>query len=160
MSARLKTGPKPKPLMDRFWKNIDVDLLTGCWNWTASLGTGGYGQIEIGTKTGGQTKRIGGHRLGWQLYNGEIPAGLHVLHKCDNRRCCNPDHLFLGTHRDNMVDAAAKGRIGRRVTNTDACSKGHPYFPNNFADYGYGKVCMECQRQRTKKHYWSKRRTA
>jgi len=50
------------------------------------------------------------HRVAWKLYHGEIPIGLHVLHKCDVRNCVNPDHLFLGTNKDNAIDCAVKGR--------------------------------------------------
>lgn len=50
------------------------------------------------------------HRTAWQIAKGSIPAGMDVLHRCDNRRCCNPSHLFLGTHQDNMLDMARKGR--------------------------------------------------
>jgi hypothetical protein len=53
------------------------------------------------------------HRASWSIYQGEIPAGAHVLHRCDNPPCVNPDHLFLGTHQDNMRDCSVKGRAAR-----------------------------------------------
>lgn len=88
-----------------FWSRIDRSG-DGCWNWTASLNReGGYGRFQINGK---QTL---GHRLAYELTYGPIPANMIVCHKCDNRRCCRPDHLFLGTSRDNALDAVRKGRL-------------------------------------------------
>ena len=77
---------------------------SGCWLWVAALDGGGYGQAWDGSKQ----RRA--HRLSWEQHKGEIPEGLHVLHKCDVRCCVNSDHLFLGTHDDNMADMRAKKR--------------------------------------------------
>lgn len=82
-----------------------VDPETGCWNWMGSLQTCGYGQIRIG----GSISQLA-HRLSWIAHRGPLPSGLHVLHHCDNPKCCNPDHLYLGTHLDNMRDMNSRKR--------------------------------------------------
>lgn len=90
---------------DRFWAKVDRSGgPDACWNWTASLGTKGYGHIKVGGKM------LRSHRLSWEIRNGPIPNGLRVCHSCDNRRCCNPSHLWLGTDADNIRDRDAKGR--------------------------------------------------
>lgn len=99
----------------RFWANVDRLAIapSECWLWTASVNQRtGYGQFGMarGFRRGGM-RQLGAHRVAWELTNGPIPADQHVLHSCDTPRCCNPGHLFLGTHRDNMRDAAAKGRL-------------------------------------------------
>jgi hypothetical protein len=76
----------------------------GCWNWTASVHHSGYGQFNVD----GRPELA--HRVSYGIYCGAIPGGQQVLHRCDNRRCVRPDHLFLGTHTDNMRDMAAKDR--------------------------------------------------
>ncbi len=87
------------------------DSATGCWNWPGALNQSGYGQI--GRNLGGAPKVALCHRLSWEMHKGPIPPDLWVLHKCDNRRCCNPDHLFLGTNADNIRDRDQKGRHAR-----------------------------------------------
>lgn len=81
-----------------------------CMEWQASLTFDGYGQIRVGSNKDRSSKVARAHRVAWKLFRGEIPAGLHVLHRCDNRKCCNPAHLFIGTNYDNMQDRNAKGR--------------------------------------------------
>lgn len=90
------------PAHDRFVASYRVDE-SGCWLWRA---TGGrrYGSLFV------DGRREQAHRVSWLLHRGKIPDGLHVLHKCDTPLCVNPDHLFLGTHADNMADMKAKGR--------------------------------------------------
>lgn len=92
------------PLHMRFWSKVDK---TGdCWIWKAGKDSGGYGTISARGINANKA-----HRVSWWLTFGEIPKGLNVLHKCDNPPCVNPDHLFLGTQKDNMQDCSKKGRI-------------------------------------------------
>ena len=83
---------------------------TGCWPWTGARTRGGYGQVwqAGGRKTG--IRWVYAHRIAYELATGPIPAGRNVLHRCDNPPCCRPDHLFVGTHADNMADMSSKGR--------------------------------------------------
>lgn len=76
----------------------------GCWEWLGHLDKGGYGHI------GFKGKVLGAHRFSWQTYKGKIPKGMDVLHTCDNPRCVNPDHFWLGTQTDNNLDRDRKGR--------------------------------------------------
>ncbi len=97
------TGIKPtQKQLKNFWAK--VSKTESCWIWTAALVSGGYG----GFKTPLGIRRA--HRFSWELSNGKIKGGLHVLHKCDNPKCVNPDHLFIGTPQDNANDRNSKGR--------------------------------------------------
>lgn len=78
-----------------------------CWNWKRSTDTNGYGRVWIN----GRFKSA--PQVAWQLFNGGSLYGKHVLHKCDNRKCFNPKHLFLGSHAENMQDMVAKGRAAK-----------------------------------------------
>lgn len=92
-----------KSIEERFWEK--VDKTETCWLWTAGLSrAGGYGKFRL------NGKKISAHRFSWTLFNGEIPINMHVLHSCDTPTCVRPDHLFLGTHIDNMADRHNKGR--------------------------------------------------
>lgn len=101
----MKKKRKSELVKTRFYKQAMI-MDSGCIEWQGSISQAGYGQISIDCKS------VLVHRLSWNIFNGKIPKGLFICHKCDNPKCCNPDHLFLGTPKDNMQDAWAKGRMG------------------------------------------------
>lgn len=100
-------------MLKRFNAKYSVDAKTGCWLWTASIGApkgkDGYGQFTLYLDDG--TRKGGAHKAAWLFFRGEIPKGKWVLHKCDVRRCCNPDHLYIGDVKDNVRDAIERGRF-------------------------------------------------
>jgi hypothetical protein len=101
-------GYKRAPARKRFWRH--VKKTESCWTWTAYKNRRAYGEFRVGSMTDGTRRMKLAHRYSWELYNGTIPESLFVLHKCDNPPCVNPEHLFLGTHTDNMRDMIRKGR--------------------------------------------------
>lgn len=96
---------------DRFWVKVDKRSPEECWGWLASIDSRGYGSFGVNQDGKFVTQRA--HRIAYELATGLIEAGLVVRHLCDNRRCCNPAHLSLGTQSDNMLDAVERGRLDR-----------------------------------------------
>jgi hypothetical protein len=94
-------------LEERFWRF--VEKTDSCWLWTGkSVDRAGYGKLSTGGK--GSPHKMA-HRISYELHKGEIPDGLVVMHSCDNPKCVNPEHLSVGTHKQNTHDAVAKGRM-------------------------------------------------
>ena len=141
----------------RFWKKVNKKAGNSCWEWTGATNrNGGYGQIGV------RGKIIRAHRLSWVWVNNKIPKDMHVLHKCDNRVCVNPDHLFLGTQKDNMQDCVRKGRFaGNNNNNTPTrlrssdgfvyCHKCDKFLPkesfskqNKNKSHGCAGYCKKC----------------
>ncbi len=96
-------------MRDRLVNKTSKDR-NGCWNWTGATKRFGYGYTTIGSRTNGTRKTITTHRAMWIAENGAIPDGLWVLHHCDNSKCINPKHLYLGNREDNVRDRESRGR--------------------------------------------------
>lgn len=87
-----------------FWSHVQKCGTNECWEWQGSLNWKGYGSLSF------EGRKMRAHRVAYQLAVGPIPDGLHILHSCDNRRCCNPTHLRAGTNKENVADALTRGR--------------------------------------------------
>lgn len=107
-------APARASLEERFWQRVDKRAPDECWEWIAGRTKAGYGYITAGPR--GSQRHVYAHRLSYELAHGPIPDGKHVCHRCDNPPCCNPAHLRLGTHADNMADMKAKGRARGRYS--------------------------------------------
>jgi hypothetical protein len=136
----MKPGPKVRPASDRFWVKVDKNGPNGCWLWTASLSTNGYGQISVANRP------VFAHRLSYEMLVGPIPKGLELDHLCRVRHCCNPAHLEPVTHVMNL-------RRSPLVTSTH-CKKGHEFTPGTtYVRPSGGRLCRICQGHRPWSEY-------
>jgi hypothetical protein len=142
-------------LLERFEARVSPEPMSGCWLWTGAMSRSGYGTICL------DGKACQAHRAAWTLLKGPIPSGLNVCHRCDNKPCVNPDHLFIGTVTDNNRDTARKGRhwlqkrphltnLARRGERMPTCLRGHPRTPENIIAEkgGTGSSCRICKNAR------------
>lgn len=96
--------------INRFWSRVSIGSPTDCWEWTGAKTGFGYGHMGISGR-----RQVYAHRLSYVIHNGPIPPGMHVCHSCDNPKCVNPGHLWVGTAQDNAIDRDAKGRHPSKV---------------------------------------------
>jgi HNH endonuclease len=122
---------------ERFWSKVDKSAADGCWIWTAARKPNGYGELVV------QQRRWYAHRYSYQLAFGDIPSGMLVCHRCNNKPCVNPSHLYVGTYSQNMLDAFKDGLIVTPNAKKTACPKcGSDYSPTC---YGRGRYCKPCK---------------
>ena len=128
---------------ERFWSKVSRGADDECWLWTRGLLSNGYGHFRWSPDL-----TIGSHRAAWWLTTGQDPRPLHVLHSCDEPRCCNPAHLRLGVNQDNVDDKMKRGRHPNTLMTE--CKHGHPFTPENtyVISRGY-RQCRACNRRRT-----------
>jgi hypothetical protein len=130
---------------DRFWGK--VKKTDGCWVWTAGRDNWGYGQFNRKTPKGWQP--IKAHRWAWIERNGQTE--LCLLHRCDNRVCVRPDHLFTGTRRDNALDRDAKGRTFNGNAKRTHCIHSHEFTEANTYRYRGHRACRTCRNRLSNK---------
>ena len=131
-----------------FWPRVKKS--DGCWLWVGGKGNG-YGYVWHDNRT----KRA--HRVSWEMAYGPIPLGLFVCHKCDTPLCVRPDHLFLGTAKDNIEDCFIKGRLVHRPNiERITCLRGHRF--TGISKRG-GRICHPCKRLRLNRHRRNKKLT-
>lgn len=144
----MKPGPKRRDEMVRFMEQVSPEPNSGCWLWTGPVQVSGHAQFCTG---GHQGKKVMAYRFSYERFVAPIPDGLFVCHRCDVPQCVNPDHMFLGSQKDNMRDAKLKGRAkGAPAKSVCGVCSGAWHVQSNGA-----KVCPSCQRIRARTHYWN-----
>ena len=128
-----------------FFGNTQIDETTGCWNFQSSVNNDGYPRVSF------MGRRMCAHRAAaicWLRFTDWRNSKRIVCHRCDNPRCINPKHLFVGTSLDNAKDCSAKGRqASQKKTH---CPQGHLYSPENTRLSGNRRYCLECKRKQTR----------
>lgn len=134
--------PWPNPI-ERIESRIERIPIAGCWIFMGS-GTDSYGNLRMHGAMG----YMSAHRFSYLAYRGPIPEGLCVLHRCDVRRCVNPEHLFLGTQKENLQDMSRKGRAPNPMKSKTHCPQGHEY--SGVAKSGQ-RICAICMRDSSRR---------
>jgi hypothetical protein len=151
----MRPGPTARDPRDIFDQFYIPEPNSGCWLWLGTVTRFGYGRLGV------RKTKERAHRFSLQMFTGEQGRGLFVCHKCDVPSCVNPEHLFWGTQKDNLQDAAKKGRMSndfqKRKTH---CKHGHAFEEHGKRVIARGvssRICMACQRATAKKHYYKMR---
>jgi hypothetical protein len=141
--------------IDAFWNKAAPCPTTGCWNWQREVGKKGYPRYNAPWRLAGKTRVQHAHRLAYLLAHGDFDEALHVCHRCDNPRCVNPGHLFLGTNYDNVLDSCRKGRRAYKLTpeQVAALRAQGADIPRLAREYGIDKSYAYRIRKGTKRRY-------
>jgi len=146
----MKRKRTPQEFCAWFWKQVK-ETESGCWEWQRATNCSGYGSVWYGGKMSLA------HRVAFAITNGEIKSpDILACHRCDNRLCVNPSHLFLGSHQDNATDKVNKGRhISANALKSD-CKRGHAFTEENTYSIrtkaGLTRQCRICRRERGREH--------
>ena len=132
------------PTVENFWSKVSRSGVDCCWEWTGPLNAKGYGRFHAN----GASEMA--HRTAVRLEGRDIPVGMEVDHICRNRRCVNPDHLRVVTHRENLL---AGGTIAAIAAARTHCPKGHPLSGKNLGIRNGKRRCLECDRLRASSAY-------
>lgn len=139
-AERRETAPR---FVDDFWSQIEKTHEYGCWLWVGTTDGKGYGRWK---------NRHLAHREVWRRECGDIPVEMMVLHICDQPPCVNPRHLYLGTIRENTIDAVVRGRWAATNLDKADCPAGHPYTDDNvyIVPKTGARQCKTCNRVRSR----------
>lgn len=143
-------APKTRPPIERFVEKVVV-APSGCHEWTAYRGNGGYGRFYL------DGRGALAHRWAYEHYRGPIPEGLQIDHLCRNRRCVNPDHLEPVTASENVLRGSVREAAQARSARITHCPKGHEYTEENTYMTGGGRSCWTCKRANRRQHYLDNR---
>lgn len=124
----------------RLKKRIRIDAKTGCWNWIGACAHG-YGRITV--TIGGKRQHWQCHRMAYTLFVGPVAQGKELHHLCENKVCCNPQHLLAVTRREHQVDLTPGGQ-GYKNARKERCKHGHPFVPGSFTVYRGMRRCKQC----------------
>ena len=143
-------------IIEKFYSFIEPIPFHECWEFVGAAGPGGYGQFSNSLTT-----RVA-HRIMWILKFGKIPKGMVICHKCDNKTCVRPEHLFIGTQLDNIRDMISKGRdrgLSKLCRDKTHCKHGHEFtIENTTRRKNNWRRCKTCDKALDKKRYYAGQR--
>lgn len=131
-----------QPAIERFLEKINISS-SGCWEWTGCITGRGYGQLKI------NGKMILIHRYIYEYYYGQICPDLVIHHECENKKCCNINHLKQISNKENILAGTAQSAINARKTH---CKRGHEFTTRNTYLHTQGRSCRICRRENKRKY--------